>query len=57
VDGGIDVHTAPQVVQAGANVLIVGAAVFEAPEGPAAAIGRLRQALHDVEKEKSDEAS
>ncbi|MGQ9455152.1 MAG: ribulose-phosphate 3-epimerase [Armatimonadota bacterium] len=28
VDGGIDTHTAPKVVQAGANVLIAGTALF-----------------------------
>lgn len=45
VDGGIDVVTAPQVVQAGATVLVAGAAIFEAAEGPAAALARLREAV------------
>lgn len=45
VDGGIDVHTAPQVVAAGATVLVAGTAVFGAPEGVTAAIRRLREVL------------
>lgn len=44
VDGGIDEQTAPQVVQAGATVLVAGAAIFAAPGGPAAALQRLRRA-------------
>lgn len=41
VDGGITVETAPQVVEAGADVLVAGSAVFGANEGVAAAIRRL----------------
>src|SRR5947209_11697716 len=41
VDGGIDSHTAPVAVAAGANVLVAGNAVFAAPEGPAAAVRQL----------------
>ena len=48
VDGGIDEHTAPSVVRAGARVLVAGAAVFEAEEGPAAAVRRLRQAIAEA---------
>ena len=44
VDGGINARTAPLVVRAGANVLVAGAAVFEAPEGIGEAIRRIRQA-------------
>lgn len=44
VDGGVDVHTAPEVVSAGANVLVAGTAVFRHPAGVAAAIAALRQA-------------
>ncbi len=44
VDGGIDATTTPLVVAAGARVLVAGAAVFGAPDGVAAAMGRLRQA-------------
>lgn len=42
VDGGIDATTAPRVVAAGARVLVAGSAVFEAPDGITAALGRLR---------------
>jgi ribulose-phosphate 3-epimerase len=38
VDGGIDEETAPIAVQAGANVLVIGTAVFGAPQGPRAAV-------------------
>jgi ribulose-phosphate 3-epimerase len=44
VDGGIDATTAPRVVEAGANVLVAGSAVFGAAEGIAAAMRRLRAA-------------
>jgi len=42
VDGGIDATTAPLVVDAGANVLVAGSAIFNAREGIAAAMERLR---------------
>jgi len=45
VDGGIDVVTAPQVVAAGADVLVAGKAVFEYDGGVEAAIRRLRQSV------------
>ncbi len=38
VDGGIDRETIPTAVKAGANVLVIGTAVYGAPEGPAAAV-------------------
>lgn len=41
VDGGINVDTALSVVEAGANVLVVGSAVFDSNEGVAAAIKSL----------------
>ena len=44
VDGGIDPATAPQVVAAGANVLVAGSAVFGAAGGVAAAMKRLQAA-------------
>ena len=44
VDGGIAVETAPLVVRAGANVLVAGSAIFDAPEGIAEAIARIRVA-------------
>jgi ribulose-phosphate 3-epimerase len=42
VDGGIEAHTAPQVVAAGAWVLVAGTAIFRAKEGVRAAMDRLR---------------
>src|SRR6266436_1706481 len=42
VDGGIEPHTAPQAVEAGAGVLVAGSAIFQAKEGIAAAMDRLR---------------
>ena len=44
VDGGIDVTTAPLVVDAGANVLVAGSAIFGKGEGVIAAMNRLRVA-------------
>jgi ribulose-phosphate 3-epimerase len=44
VDGGIAVETAPLVVRAGANVLVAGSAIFDAPEGIPEAIARIRVA-------------
>ena len=35
VDGGIEPHTAPLVVEAGARVLVAGSAIFAVPGGPA----------------------
>jgi len=44
VDGGIDVHTTPQVVAAGARVLVAGSSIFHAREGVASAMKALVQA-------------
>ncbi|HEX3049097.1 MAG TPA: ribulose-phosphate 3-epimerase [Aggregatilineaceae bacterium] len=44
VDGGIEAHTAPQVVASGANVLVAGTAIFGASAGIPAAVQALRQA-------------
>jgi ribulose-phosphate 3-epimerase len=46
VDGGIDVTTAPLVVDAGANVLVAGSAIFGQREGVIAAMNRLRVAAN-----------
>jgi ribulose-phosphate 3-epimerase len=46
VDGGVHEETAPLVVEAGANVLVAGSAVYDAPDGVAAAIQRLRELTH-----------
>jgi len=45
VDGGINVNTASQVVKAGANVLVAGAAIFSAPEGVVQAMQKLRESI------------
>jgi ribulose-phosphate 3-epimerase len=47
VDGGIDVHTAPRIVQAGADILVAGSAVFGSAD-PGRAIGELRAAATAV---------
>ena len=41
VDGGISGKTAPQVVAAGANMLVAGTAVFRCPDGMKSAIDQL----------------
>jgi ribulose-phosphate 3-epimerase len=46
VDGGIDATTAPPVVDAGANVLVAGSAIFGEREGVIAAMNRLRVAAN-----------
>jgi len=46
VDGGIDATTVPLVVDAGANVLVAGSAIFSEKEGVAAAMKRLRTAAN-----------
>ena len=43
VDGGIDVHTAPRIVAAGADILVAGNSIFNTPD-PAAATRALRAA-------------
>lgn len=45
VDGGINKHTITDAVQAGANVLVAGTAVFGYPDGIPAGISELRQTL------------
>ena len=45
VDGGIDAVTAPRAVDAGANILVSGSAIFGDREGAAAAMHRLRAAV------------
>ena len=42
VDGGIGAKTAPSVLEAGANVLVAGTAVFRHPQGMAAGVAALR---------------
>src|SRR6266571_8409949 len=45
VDGGIHEATIPQVVQAGANLLVAGSAVYNQHESVAQAIERLRRSI------------
>jgi ribulose-phosphate 3-epimerase len=45
VDGGIDASTAPQVVEAGATVLVAGSSVYGFKGGVAAGIQAIRDAL------------
>ncbi len=45
VDGGIKLDNAGRVVAAGATVLVAGSAVFEDPDGPAAALRKFKQAI------------
>jgi ribulose-phosphate 3-epimerase len=44
VDGGIEAHTTPLVVEAGARVLVAGSAVFGYPGGIAAGLEALKKA-------------
>jgi ribulose-phosphate 3-epimerase len=55
VDGGVDTTTAPLVVQAGADVLVAGGAVFGDPAGVAAAMARLRRSFEAGEHESVSE--
>ena len=52
VDGGIDATTAPLVLDAGANVLVAGSAIFNDGEGVIAAMNRLRAAARRVSSGK-----
>jgi ribulose-phosphate 3-epimerase len=45
VDGGIDATTAPLAVDAGANVLVAGSAIFNESDGVAAAMSRMRDVV------------
>jgi ribulose-phosphate 3-epimerase len=45
VDGGIEPHTAPQAVLAGATVLVAGSAIFRAQGGAATGMGRMKEGL------------
>jgi len=48
VDGGIDAATARLAVEAGANILVAGSAIFGASEGVTAGLANLRASLHLV---------
>jgi len=45
VDGGVKPHNAAQIVDAGADVLVAGSAIFNAQQPPSAAVAAFRQAL------------
>ena len=57
VDGGIDAATTPLVVEAGANVLVAGSAIFGYREGVAAAMKRLRAARMRDRKSQSGKST
>ena len=48
VDGGINPATAPEVVQAGADVLIAASAVFAHPDGIRAGLESLRASVQEI---------
>jgi ribulose-phosphate 3-epimerase len=45
VDGGIELETAPAAVEAGAQALVAGSAVFGYPDGPEAGVRALLKAV------------
>lgn len=45
VDGGVNADNAPDIVKAGADVLVAGNSIFGDPEGISGAIRRLREAM------------
>lgn len=47
VDGGVSAKTAPEIVDAGATVLVAGAAVFNSEASPADNIAALRKSFRD----------
>ena len=49
VDGGVDVHNIDDVVRAGANVIVVGTAVYNTRNTPAANIAALRKAASSAQ--------
>ena len=55
VDGGIDATTAPLIVNAGANVLVAGSAIFSVGEGVIAAMKRLRAAANQAITRRQEE--
>ena len=45
VDGGVTINNAPSIVQAGANVLAIGASLFTDKEGIGQALHKIRKAI------------
>lgn len=50
VDGGVNLNTLPQVIEAGADVLVMGSAIFASEWGIAGALARCRLAIEDAQK-------
>jgi ribulose-phosphate 3-epimerase len=48
VDGGIKVHNAAEIVTAGANVLVIGSAIFSGPNSIAENMAAFQAALADI---------
>jgi ribulose-phosphate 3-epimerase len=48
VDGGVDARTTPEIVEAGATVLVAGSAVFRHPYGIESGIRAIREAAEGV---------
>ncbi len=48
VDGGINVNTVAQVVEAGATVLVAGSAIYNDRESVAEAVARLRESIPSI---------
>ena len=49
--GGITLETAPPLVEAGADFLMVGQAIWTAPKGPKAAVAAFHRLLREIESE------
>ena len=49
--GGITLETAPALVEAGADFLMVGQAIWTAPKGPKAAVAAFHRLLRETESE------
>jgi ribulose-phosphate 3-epimerase len=53
VDGGINAENAPEIVKAGADVLVAGNSIFRASDGIEQAMKRLREAVGQESKEQT----
>jgi ribulose-phosphate 3-epimerase len=47
VDGGVNMSTLDQVLQAGADILVIGSAIFASDEGISSALERFKAAIND----------
>jgi len=61
VDGGIDIHTLPEMKEAGATAFVAATAIFKNPQGPAAGVRALRnviasEATHAPERSAGEQA-